>query len=193
MLLGIAVLFGTQQLWLSWLGGWLAVAAAPQPADVIVALGNSTARADYAADLYQRGFADQIWYTGDLPSTAQRPSTAQAMARRAIKRGVAEQATLVLPSTSTWEDGQIIVTTVRERNVHSLIVVTDWYHSRRALCVIRQQLAGSGVTVFYAAPPNPSYGPTRWWINRYSRDAVLAEFLKLAAYCLLYGLDLSRC
>lgn len=192
-LIGIIIICATQQLWLSWLGAWLVVRSDPQPADAIVDLGNSTTRADYAAELYRRGLAPQVWHTGDTPSTSQQPSTAQAMARRAMKRGVPAQATLVLASTSTWEDGQAIVAATHEHNVHSIIVVTDWYHSRRALCIIRQQLAGSDVVVFYAAPPNPAYGPESWWLNPYSRAAVLGEFLKFAAYWPLHGLDLRQC
>lgn len=193
LLTGLCIALLTHELWLGWIGRWLAVQPDPHPADVIVALGGNIERADLAIDLYLRGLAPALWHTGDgLPNTDQM-ATARVRFQRSLERGVPEFAMSLLVSSSTWEDGQVIASLTRERGVRSIIVITDWYHSRRALCVIRQALDGSGVSVSLAVPPDPAFGPERWWKYRYRRDAVIGELIKLIAYAPLHGLDLRRC
>lgn len=189
----LALALLTHTMWLSWIGNWLAIESDPRPADAIVALGSNAARANLAADLYLEGLAPEVWLTGDAASGIQREIGARAMARHARERGVPESAMLLLESTSTWEDGEAIAATTSKRGADSVIVVTNWYHSRRSMCVMRQQLEGSGVDVFYAAPPDPSYGPQRWWMSEHHRYAVLSEIAKLVLYWPVHGLDLRRC
>jgi uncharacterized SAM-binding protein YcdF (DUF218 family) len=188
-LLAVA-LVATHELWLSWIGRWLAATPDPRPADAIVVLGSSRGRADRAAELFLQGFAPEVWHTGEAP--AGEPADARAMARRAADRGVPASAIRLLSSTSTWEDGEVIAGTARLRGARSLIIVTDWYHSRRALCVIRQQLGGSGVTVSFAATDAAGWRE-RWWADARQREQVQGELLKLAAYWPLHGLDLRQC
>jgi uncharacterized SAM-binding protein YcdF (DUF218 family) len=190
LLLLAVTIVATHELWLSWVGRWLAAAPDPRPSDAIVILGSSRGRADRAAELYLQGFAPEIWHTGDAPVDAQ--SDARAMARRVVERGVPPSAIRLLASTSTWEDGAVIAGAARERGARRVIIVTDWYHSRRALCVIRQQLDGSGVTVAFAAVDSAGWRE-RWWVDARQREQVRSELLKLVAYWPLHGLDLRRC
>jgi uncharacterized SAM-binding protein YcdF (DUF218 family) len=185
--------FATAAIWLPWLGGWLAVAPNPQRSDAIVVLGGSTSRTNQAIALYLHGFGDQLWITGEQPAPTGALTFARSMARRAIAGGVPAGKVHLLMTASTWEDGREIAQLARERKLGSILVVTDWYHSRRALCVIRQQLGNSRVLVFYDPPPDPVYGPGNWWAYRHHRDAVLGEYLKLAFYPLRYGLDIRSC
>ncbi len=188
----LALAFITAATWLPWLGEWLAIAPNPQHADAIVVLGGGPERADHAAALYTRGLSGEVWITGDDPvSTAS--SNTRRLAERAVAGGVPAQEIHLLVTTSTWEDGREIARFARERKLDSILVVTDWYHSRRAICVIHQQLGDAEVRVFYDPPPDPIYGPRNWWAYSYRRDAVLGEYFKLALYIVRYHLNLSSC
>jgi uncharacterized SAM-binding protein YcdF (DUF218 family) len=74
----------------------------PIPADLIVSLGTNDLRvADFAADLYQRGYGKNILFTGgiahvgDLLATGWDRSEAEVFAERAVTRGVAAERILL--------------------------------------------------------------------------------------------------
>jgi uncharacterized SAM-binding protein YcdF (DUF218 family) len=111
----------------------------------------------------------------------------------AIRQGVPQYAIHLLETTSTWEDGQAIAALVQARNISSILIVTSWHHSRRALCVIREHLAGSGVAIYYAAAPAATYSPETWW--RHSRGWFLIgrELAAIAHYWQRYDVQAWGC
>ena len=116
---------------------------------VVVLSGGGPERMIHGIALYQQGWAPELWYTGDRPLSALTSFSDGQIARYfALAQGVPDNAIRLLPTTSTWEDGQKIAGLVRKEHIHSIIVVTDWYHSRRALCVIQKKLTGTTVRVF---------------------------------------------
>ncbi len=188
----VSGLWFTAGQWLPAIGYWLYRPAAVQPADAIVVL-DGEGRGDHGIALFQRGLAPEFWYTGHVPLPGQDTSVAQSVARQAEEQGVAAQAIHLLATTSTWEDGIEIAALVRERDIDSIIVVTSGYHSRRALCVIKHHLRGSGVHVFYSAPVIEEQRPANWWQNRYSRRHVFSELAKIGYYQLRYGVSPWGC
>jgi hypothetical protein len=64
----------------------------------------------------------------------------------------------------------------------------DWYHSRRALCVIQRQLDSSGITIYYDPPSVSIYRPENWWQSKDGRVAVLGELAKIGYYWWHYDL-----
>jgi len=189
--LGLAVV--THAAWLSWIGAWLALPADPQHADVIVVLAGEPHRLDHAVDLYRQGFASEIWITGDAISRQKPISSAVIMRQKAEAQGVPADAIHLLATTTTWEDGHEVTVLAQSRQIHSMLVVTSWYHSRRALCVIRQQLGQSTVAVHYDPAPDLANGPGWWWPSDDRREAVFGEMVKLVGYTLRYGLNLGHC
>jgi uncharacterized SAM-binding protein YcdF (DUF218 family) len=184
-----ALLFVTASLWLPWIGHWLAKPSHIGRADAIIVLGGGNPRRiQHGIELYKQRIAPQLWHTGDVVSPGMTVSDAQVAARLAIQKGVPAGAIHLLSSTSTWEDGQAIATLARQQKVHSILVVTDWYHSRRALSVIQEQLAGSGISIYYDPPPGARYGPDNWWSYKYRRVEVVRELAKIGIYWLRYGL-----
>ena len=105
-----------------------------------------------------------------------------------VAQGVPVEATHLLATTSTWEDGQEIAALARRTGVHSILIVTNWYHSRRALCVIRRQLANSTIAVYYSPPAVLTYGPHDWWRREDGLVAVVNELIKFGFYWWQYGL-----
>jgi uncharacterized SAM-binding protein YcdF (DUF218 family) len=192
-ILALGLVIITRTVWLSWVGAWLALPVDPQPAEVIVVLAGDPQRLDHAVDLYRQGFASEIWITGNVVSPRRKISPAVVMRQKAEAEGVPAGAIHLLATTTTWEDGHEVTALAQSRQIHSMLVVTSWYHSRRALCVIRQQFGQSTVAVHYDPAPDLTDGPDQWWRSSDRRDAVLGELAKLVGYALRYGLNLGRC
>lgn len=149
-------------------------------ADVIAASGGNARRTHYGVDLYHQGLAPELWHTGyahrELSITA-----------TVISGGVPPYAFRWLSTTNTFSDGQQIARALRSQGIGSILVVTDWWHSRRMLCALRQQIGGSNVEVYFAAPPAPA-GPDNWWRDSETRNDVIHEIIGLAYYAARYGI-----
>jgi uncharacterized SAM-binding protein YcdF (DUF218 family) len=189
----LILLFLTRESWLAAIGRWLAYPPDQRRAEAIVVLGGREERADHAIDLYRQGLAPELWITGDKPPPRDLTSFASRMRSRAIAAGVPPSAIQVLRSESTWEDGRAIAALAGAREVDSLLVVTSWTHSRRAMCVIQHQIPAGAVQVSYDSPPNPGHGPEWWWQSPDARNQVLMELIKLGGYALRYGLNFAAC
>jgi uncharacterized SAM-binding protein YcdF (DUF218 family) len=156
-----------------------------RPVDAIVIHGGNPARTLYGVELYQQGLAPELWHTGYASGEAR-------VTAMIVGRGVPRQAFRYLTTTSTWSDGQQIAATIRDRKLHSVLIVTDWWHSRRALCATEQQLAGYDVAIAFAPSPAPA-GPADWWQSAEIRGDVESELVKLGYYALAYGMTPWGC
>ncbi len=176
------------------LGQWLTITPHPTKADAIVVLGGGDPeRLDQAMALYRQGLAPEVWHTGSMEHPEDPGSEAAYVVGIATTYGVPMVNLHLLTSTSTWEDAEAITTQALSEQSHSLLIVTDWYHSRRALCVINQQLAGTGIHVVYDLPPERDFRPDNWWRTSLGIRNVFSEVLKFGFYWLRYGLAPWRC
>jgi len=181
LLLLIVSISMTAMFWLPAIGHWLAYPAAAHPAEVIAVYGGAGDRTDHGINLYQHGLAPELWHTG----YANRRTSVVA---HLLKRHLPLDTVHFLPSHNTWEDGQAIATLAKQRHIQRILVVTSWYHSRRAMCAIKTQLAGSDVEVYYDVSPSHGSGPDNWWQSATSRRQVVNELAKLAYYGVRYGM-----
>ncbi|PRD51756.1 YdcF family protein [Phyllobacterium myrsinacearum] len=101
-------------------------------ADIIVILGgDGPARAAQAARLWQAGMAQKILITGDGDCYWIRKSL--------IDFGVgAGSITVECQSRNTWENALFSSPILQRMQVRKAILVTSWFHSRRALNSFRQ-------------------------------------------------------
>ncbi len=190
-LLTIAALTVSAGWWLPALGGLLALEGRPAHADAIVVLGGGfPLRDQHAIDLYREGWAREIWRTGDLPGGS---VVLQKARRLALQQGVPETAFVPVATDSTWADGREIARMAQERHAQRLLIVTEWPHSRRAMCVINRHLAGTGVVAFYDGPRHPPYTPVNWWRDPEGRRIVSGEMLKTIYYLLRFGVTPWSC
>jgi uncharacterized SAM-binding protein YcdF (DUF218 family) len=185
-LLGVVALVVTAETWLAAIGRWLTYPPNAQAADVIAVYGGGRERTMYGSDLYQRELAPELWHTGY-------PKQRASVVALLTKRGLPRETIHYLSSHNTWEDGQAIATFAKQRHVQHILVVTSWFHSRRAICTIKRQLAGSGIEVSYDVPPARGGGPNDWWKRRSSRRQILSELIKLPYYWLRYGVAFWNC
>ena len=184
---------------------WLAAAAlvvpdgAPPRADAIVVLGGSGAyveRTGLAAQLYREGRAPRVVLTNDGEPggwSVERDRTVYFVERAADelqRAGVPAAAveTLPQPVSNTYEEAQRVRAYAEHAGLHTLIVVTSAYHSRRVLWTWRRVLEGSGVTfgLRTAAPGAQTAPRALWWLSRRGWQDVAGEYVKLAYYQVRY-------
>ncbi len=195
LLLLIAGVFLTAGLWLPGLGHFLTAPVNEGQADAIVVLsGGGPERAMHGIALYHRGLAPQLWFTGDAPPPMLTTFTDARWAQElAEEQGVPAGAIRRLRTMSTWEDGQEIARAVHGAGINRLLIVTDWYHARRALGILRRELAGDNVQVLFSPAPPLTYGPNDWWQREDGLVAVVNEYIKTGFYWWHYGLAPWQC
>ena len=184
----VVVVFGTMRLWLPALGQGLVMTPCEGQADAIVVLGGGgPERAVHGIQLYRQGVAPKLWFTGDraLPEI---PSFTDGQLARdfAVREGVPASDIGLLNTSSTWEDGQQIAAMVKQKGLRRIVIVTNWYHSRRALAVIRRHLAGKSVQVYYSPPPMSRGCPEKWWVWDELLVMVINEWIKIGLYTAKY-------
>ena len=146
-------------------------------ADVIVVLGGGSAeRPERAAELFKEHAAPRIIVSGRGDCEINR--------QLLIEDGVPAKAIeLETQSRTTRENAEFTVQLLREQKAGRVILVTSWYHSRRALACFRHY---APEIKFYSRPSYASYARTDWPGQRFARRVYL-EYPKLLGYWMGYG------
>jgi len=169
------------------------VEAPLERADAIVVLSGSGVfqeRAQKAAELYRRGVAPKIILTNDnrqggWSSVQQRnPYFYERSRDQLLKSGVGIDAINVLfqPVSSTYDEAVLLKNYCEQHSIHSIIVVTSAYHSRRALMIFRRELSTTQVGLIHAGTGMQTPTPASWWLHVSGWSAVPLEYLKLVYY-----------
>ena len=170
-------------------GKWLDVPAQVAPSDAIVVLGGGRDRLPLGIELFQEGIAPELWYTGATEESIEIATVDTLWAMQmATEQGIPAEAVTFLATTSTWTDGEQIAATVKARGTRSILVVTDWYHGRRALCSIHHHLQDDAVQVYYQPVDTPGFGPDNWWLSENGAHTATTELYKIIFYWGYYGL-----
>jgi uncharacterized SAM-binding protein YcdF (DUF218 family) len=157
----------------------LTVDSGPVNADAIVVLGGDGDKGAHrprrAADLFQADVAPKILVSGD--------GDCEMNARLLESLGVPAAAiTQEDRSRNTFQNAKFAVPLLQQMDAHRVIIVTSWYHSRRALACFEQ--AAPGIK-FYSRPCY--FGVVPWQWDSDVAYAVVCEGVKLAGYWLRYG------
>jgi len=146
--------------------------------DVIVVLGGgSYERPQRAIELFRENAAPRIILTGKGDNNSNR--------HLLLKGGVPSSAIEQEPaSKTTRENALFTIPLLRKEGVHKVILVTSWYHSRRALNCFRHYAPD---IEFYSHPAYYAYRRSEW-----RRQGILgkirAEYVKTLGYWIFYGI-----
>ena len=141
------------------------------PADTIIVLGAAAydarpspvfeERIRHGIDLYQRGLARKVIFTGGYGGGGARFSESQVARRYALRQGVPAKAILIeSASRNTQENLRQAVLLMQANDLHSAIIVSDPLHMSRALRLSREL----GIDALGSPTPTTrfrSFG-TRW-------------------------------
>jgi uncharacterized SAM-binding protein YcdF (DUF218 family) len=146
------------------------------PADAVVVLAGDDGRLGEGIGIRRQGLARELWETGASGATATEKNT-QGFVYRA------------LPSSTTWEDALQIREMAVEKRAKRLIVVTSWYHGRRAMRTLEKQTSDLDVEILFRAARTYGYDRSNWWRDATGRQVVKAELLKTVYYLFVYGVS----
>lgn len=157
----------------------LCVDSGPVAADVIVVLGGGLhERPERAAQLFQQHAAPRIIVSGAGDDWINRTILRQ--------RGVPAGAIQVEGnSTTTHENAEFTIKLLREQKVRSVILVTTWYHARRAVKTFEHYAPD---IKFYSRPSYYAFAREDW-PQRGNGRRMRMEFLKLPGYWVRYGVN----
>ena len=147
-------------------------------AEVIVVLGGGVheQRAECAAKLFQQHAAPRILISGAGDDELNRLIL--------LKLGVPAGAIEVEGnSTTTRENAEFTLKLLRAEKVRSVILVTSWYHARRALKTFEHY---APELTFYSRPSYYAFARADW-PQRGNGRRMRLEFMKLPGYWLRYG------
>jgi uncharacterized SAM-binding protein YcdF (DUF218 family) len=145
-------------------------------ADEMVVLGGGDGRAERAAELYQQGAAPGILVTGY--------GDCEINIALLEKGGVPTAVITAEPRALTTEQNAMFsVPILRKMGAQRVIIVTSWYHSRRAVACFEHFAPD---IEFYSRPSYLDYRPDNINRARYNQHVNL-EYLKLLDYWVSYG------
>ncbi|MBD9438133.1 YdcF family protein [Pseudoxanthomonas sp. PXM03] len=140
-------------------------------ADAIIVLGAAAydakpspvfeERIRHGIDLYKRGMAPTLIFTGGYGGSGARFSESQVARRYALRQGVPEKAILIESlSRNTHENLRQASLLMHQHNLHSVIIVSDPLHMARALRISR----GLGIRAVGSPTPTSRFRTfaTRW-------------------------------
>ncbi len=156
----------------------LSVESDPRQADVLVVLGGGAKeRASRAADLFNEGAVEKIIVSGIGDTEENRDLL--------VSKGVRLSAIqLETKSRSTKENAEFSVPLLRCLGARRVIIVTSWYHSRRALHCFQRYAP----EIEFISLPTRQDLPKSSWPNNAVRSRILLEYVKLLYYWLRYGI-----
>lgn len=146
--------FRLVMLALIWLAGvaayiiWVGQRDDATPADAIIVLGAAAydakpspvfeERIRHGIDLYKRGLAPTLIFTGGYGGTGARFSESQVARRYALRQGVPDKAILIESlSRNTHDNLRQARVLMQQHKLHSVIIVSDPLHMARALRISR--------------------------------------------------------
>ena len=158
---------------------FLTVDSGPVSADVIIVIGGGQhERPLRAAKLFQQRAAPRVLITGSGDDQINRQLLlANGVPARAIE--------METQSTTTRENAVFAGRLLRAEKVRSAILVTSWYHARRAETTFAHFVPG---VKFYSRPAYFGFDRDDWKKCNVARR-MRWEFLKLPGYWIRYGVN----
>ena len=160
------------------LGAYLVKAGPPEKADIALVLagdgeGNRILK---AAQLARQGYVSKVLVSG--PSGIYGYHECDLAIPFAVKAGYPESYFVHLENDarSTQEEARDAIARLRQLGVHSVLLVTSDYHTRRAGKIYRS--AAPDLRFIVVAAPDVSFTPDGWWHNRQGEKIAFTEWLK---------------
>jgi uncharacterized SAM-binding protein YcdF (DUF218 family) len=172
---------------------WLIIDDATDTADAIIVLGGEAYppnRTIHALKLYNQRRAPVVVFAGGaLPGRSPETSSAQVARRYALARGLPPNIALLADGAqSTYDEAVLVRELVVAHGWRSLMIVTDPYHTRRAVRTFRALIPEAHI----AASAAPLLAPCtdRWRCGARIWRYAASELVKMGFYRLYYGVPL---
>ncbi len=171
----------THALWLPVIGTSLEKAGPPCTAQVAVVLGGDHfgLRILKAAQLARDGSVHKVIVSG--PSGEYGFYECDLAIAFAVKRGFPESMFVCMrnDARATRDEARILTSELKKMGVHSYVLVTSDYHTRRAANLFRS--AAPDLQLCVVASADQEFQLDRWWLAREGRKQIVMEWSKTVA------------
>jgi len=161
-------------------GSFLVIGDKVVESDAIVVLsGDEGDRIKEASKMYLAGLAEYIVITkSDHEEIQENQTNSEKMMRVAIDEGVASDAILFTDQESgdTIDEANQVLLVARQRNLNSLFIITDPYHTRRTKIIFDKIFKNSGKTIFVRGISNHWYKSGNWFLSLDGWRLTLGEY-----------------
>jgi uncharacterized SAM-binding protein YcdF (DUF218 family) len=173
-------------VWFPFAGALLINSEEPVAADAIVVLGgNAPDRLPYAESLRAQGFSKLLVVSNERVKTHGLETTWLALHQAGVSAPEIPDSDLIVlddpPPESTIDEARRDADILSARGLHSALLVTDAFHSRRASLLFRAAFAHKGLTV-RSTPAPDSFDLAHWWMHPLAARRVAEEWTKLTSY-----------
>lgn len=144
---------------------------------VVVSGGQTTTRAEKGIDLYAKGFAPTVIFSGAALDDG--PSNAYQMQQQALIAGVPAQAILTdTDSKNTFQNATNTKRILEDIGAKKIILVTSPYHQRRVHDTFSYVL-GKDYTIQDASSVDNRWSKSQWWSTDFGKNISLSEMQKI--------------
>jgi len=177
-----AAVFLARDVWLTALGEALIHDDGAGKAEIAVVLAgdNWGYRLTKAAELAKQGYVPRVLVSG--PAGFYDVNEADAAIHFAIGKGYPAEWFIPLyhTSRSTREEAVTVLDALKQRNIHSFLLVTSNYHSARARRIFlnAERQRGGGPELRVVASGDRDFSPANWWRNREGQKIGFMEWTK---------------
>jgi uncharacterized SAM-binding protein YcdF (DUF218 family) len=184
LFLGAAV-FLARDVWLAALGKALVHDDGAGKAEIAVVLAGDPwgYRLSKGAELVRQGYVPRVLVSG--PPGSYGVNEADAAIRFATGKGYPPEWFIPLRHTalSTGDEAGVILDALKQRDIHSVLLVTSSYHSARARRTFRdvERQRGGGPNLRMVASGDRFFSAANWWHNREGRKIAFMEWTKTVA------------
>jgi uncharacterized SAM-binding protein YcdF (DUF218 family) len=168
----------SHSLWLAALGGWLVRTDPPARADVALVLAGDESgyRILKAAEMVRQGYTKTVLVSG--PEGMYGFNEAELAIPFAVRSGYPPSWFVAAPnrSRSTRQEALAMIDELRKRGVHTCLLVTSDFHTRRAGRIFRAAAPDLDFRVVGAL--TPLFDRADWWHTREGRKYFFLEWTK---------------
>jgi uncharacterized SAM-binding protein YcdF (DUF218 family) len=182
-LLLAAVVYLARDLWLAVLGNALVHDDGAAKAEIAVVLAGDPFgyRTIKGAELARQGYVPLVLVSGPADGFYG-INEADAAIRFALGKGYPAECFIPLYHTglSTREEAVAVLDALKQRNIHSFLLVTSDYHTARArrIFLAAERQRGGGPDLRMVASPDRYFSAADWWRNREGRKMAFLEWVK---------------
>lgn len=184
-LLGIVILAGLAYLALRAAGAFLITGDPLERSDAIVVLGGGgEQRVEEAVRLIKDKYGIWLVITEPGETVPGAGPGSQVFRNVAILQGISPDAILITEKTAknTYQEAKAVRQLMEKHKLHSVIVVTDPFHTQRTRIIFRSVFAGSGLTVRVTPVRNHWYRSNTWFLTREGWANTFREYIKLIGF-----------
>tara|TARA_B100000989_G_C19455858_1_gene433979 strand:- start:262 stop:915 length:654 start_codon:yes stop_codon:yes gene_type:complete len=165
-------------------------------ADAIVVLsGSPSTRISMAFDLTEQKFSNRILLTDTMPLNKNfgfKLSDSLDISKKIRDARNSNEDILKVPSLtggakSTFDEAKDIFRFSKEQDYNHIIILTDFYHTRRALLAFNKIFKGSNIRIDSAAAYNDIFNEKDWWESDLGISTYIIEPIKLIVYFFTSG------